>query len=419
MFAILDCNNFYASCERVFNPKLNGRPIVVLSSNDGCIIARSNEAKALGMKLGAPYFEFKALAEREQVVVFSSNYTLYGDMSRRVMNTVCSMVSDVEMYSIDEVFIDLSEVDASNLKTFAVDVREQVKRSTGIPVSIGIASTKTLAKIANHFVKREPEHQGALVLERASQIDSALRKVPVRNIWGVGGRTGVLLRGFCIDTAADLRDASDKWIRKHLSITGLRTAKELRGISCIPFEETAPNKKSICSSRSFGRKLTDKNIIREAVACYAARAAEKLRSECGMASLLMLFLRTDQFSNERQYQNSSCITFPVATNDSRTLIAGALSVLDRIYKPGYCYKKAGIVLSEIVPETMLQLDLFEQGQTKKDHALMHTVDRINSDLGSHTVRFGAQGAQRSKWNPRCTHKSPCYTTRWDQLLRVN
>ena len=419
MFAILDCNNFYASCERVFNPKLNGCPIVVLSSNDGCIIARSNEAKALGFKMGAPYFKFRDLAEQKGVKVFSSNYTLYGDMSRRVMNVICETVPDVEIYSIDEAFLDLEKVKKKDLNSFAAGLRETIKRSTGIPVSIGIAPTKTLAKVANHFVKREPQHKGALVLERVSEIDRALRRIPIQSVWGIGGRNGSLLRGFSINTAADLRNASDKWIQKRLSITGLRTAQELRGVSCIPFEAVAPSKKSICSSRSFGQTLTDKNIISEAVACYAARASEKLRSQSGLASLLMLFLRTDQFSGERQYQNSSCIAFKVPTNDTRTIIAGALNVLERIYKQGYFYKKAGVVLSEIVPEEILQLDLFEKPVSKKTCKLMRTVDNINASLGSHTVRFGAQGLQSSKWSPRCTQKSPCYTTRWDQLLRVS
>ena len=340
MFALVDCNNFYASCERAFNPGLRNTPIVVLSNNDGCIIARSNEAKALGFKMGEPAYKVKALIEQHQAAVFSSNYTLYGDMSQRVMNCLAEFSPDIEIYSIDEAFIGLQGFDLFDLEAYCRKIRATVMRNTGIPVSIGIAATKTLAKLANHVAKKEKDCEGVFWINTEEKRKSVLQRMPVTEIWGVGRQYARLLEKNKLLTSWDFAQAGEEWVRKNMTVVGLRTLKELQGTSCLLLEMIVPDKKAICTSRSFGQMQTEAQPIAEAVATFASRCAAKLRKQKSCANVLMVFIHTNAFRKDLpQYARNRVITLPVATNSSMEFVKYAVMAFYSIFEQGFQYIK--------------------------------------------------------------------------------
>jgi DNA polymerase V len=415
VFALVDCNNFYASCERVFDPRLKNRPIVVLSNNDGCIVARSNEVKALGIPMGVPFFEQKALIKKHKIAVFSSNYQLYGDMSQRVMDSLRLFAPDIEVYSIDEAFLRLDHLEPRDLVDYCTTIRAKVMQWTGIPVSIGIGPTKVLAKVANRVAKKQTDDGVFDIRSRKAQ-DEILRTLEVEKLWGIARRWAERLRRIGITKASELRDASPVIIRKHLSVVGERLVRELRGDSCIDLEDIQP-RKNIMSSKSFGNLLTQKEPMEEALANYAARACEKLRKQNSRAQAVYVFVGTSEFSKE-QYSNSLTCSLTVPTSDTRLIIETAKLCLNRIYKPGYRYKKTGVMLLDLIPAALEQKHLFVDSDPRPGDHLMDTVDRINQDHGPDTVFFGAQGVNR-EWKMRCGSRSPRYTTQWDELLRAN
>jgi DNA polymerase V len=413
-FALVDCNNFYASCERVFNPRLFGRPIVILSNNDGCVIARSEEAKQLGIPMGAPAHEHKATFEKNAVVVMSSNYALYGDMSARVMETLRPCVPAMEVYSIDEAFLALEDWQGAE---FARELRARVRQWTGIPVSIGIGPTKTLAKIANRLAKKTPELGGVLDLETVRDIDELLARVPCGDIWGIGKRLAVRLAAGGIRTACDLKHGEAAWVRKTLGVVGERILRELQGVSCLALEEVPAPKKGIASAKSFGRPVESLRELEEALATYTARAAEKLRSVRLLARQVHVFVATNPFSaRQPQYSAGAQTALVRPSNHSPDLIAAALKLLREIYRPGHQYKKTGIFVTELLAESDLQPDLFETpaetvGRVRE---LDRIVDGLNRKLGRNAIRYGSMGVQ-SRWAMRQERRSQKFTTRWDEL----
>ncbi|MBF8965147.1 Y-family DNA polymerase [Pontibacter sp. FD36] len=418
LFALVDCNNFYASCERVFDPKLEGKPIVVLSNNDGCIIARSNEAKALGIQMGEPAFKAKDTIEQHNVHVFSSNYTLYGDMSARVMQTLGQFTPNLEVYSIDEAFLDLGNFYGRDLDQYAGEMRHTVKTWTGIPVSVGVAPTKTLAKLANRLSKKSKKADGVLVLTDERHIQEALRRTEVGDVWGVGRRYARKLAAFGIHTALDLRNTSDAFAKKHLTVVGLRTVRELRGEPCQDLEMVAPNKQHICTSRSFGGPVTELSQLKEATANYASRCAAKLRRQQSCAGAITVFLETNRFrEGDAQYFNSKTIALPTATNSTLELLHYASIALQALYREGYRYKKSGVIVSELRPQNQVQTSLLDTVDRDKHQRLMQTLDKLNGALGRDTVTCAAQGTTRP-WQLKCEKKSPCYTTQLKGLLCI-
>ncbi|HIJ91236.1 MAG: Y-family DNA polymerase [Desulfobulbaceae bacterium] len=414
IFALLDCNNFYVSCERVFNPALEGQPVVVLSNNDGCIIARSNEAKALGITMGEPYFKCKPLLDRHRVRVFSSNYALYGDMSQRVMEVLGRLEPEVEVYSIDEAFIRLPAAKEEGLRILGMDIRTSVRRQTGIPVSIGFGPTKTLAKLANRLAKKHPEHGGVFALLPESGIGSILKGVGAGEVWGIGSRSTRKLADHGIRTAYDLSRANETWIKKHLSITGVRTMHELQGVSCFPLEETPQPKHSIACSRSFGAPVTKLGEMHEAAVSYLTRAAEKLRQQQLKAGCLTLYLATNRFRTDQpQYANSRTMTLPCPTADTALLIEQASRCLKELFRPGYAYQKVGVVLTDLMSGHMHQPNLFSIPRRNRD-PLLQALDRINQRWGKDTLQYASAGLSKP-WHHKQAMKSPSYTTSWREL----
>ncbi len=426
MVALVDCNNFYASCERVFRPDLEHKPIVVLSNNDGCVVARSEEAKHLGIGMAVPLFKVKDLIQNHKVAVFSSNYTLYGDMSARVMNTLSSLVPRIEIYSIDEAFLDLEGFSIPKLEDTGTQIRSRVKQWTGIPVSVGIAPTKTLAKIANHIAKSRTKKglgNGVCVLRSEAEISKALEKLPVSEIWGIGRNLTNKLQSYAIWTAGQLCQQSDAWIRKQLTITGLRTVLELRGEPCIELSEIPEAKKMAICSLSFQKTSKDFEEVKEYVANFAVRCAEKLREQQSAASNITVSLRTNRFdSSASQYGNSETLAFKMPTAYTPEIIRLALQALDKIYQPGYAYKKASVILTGLLPEinAQMQPDMFEDAPklvTAKQRKMLEVVDKLNVKLGRNQVKFASQGVD-DKWRTKQAHCSSRYTTQWDELLVV-
>jgi DNA polymerase V len=415
---LVDCNNFYVSCERVFRPELRARPVVVLSNNDGCIIARSNEAKALGLKMGAPLFEARHVIESNGVAVYSSNYELYGDLSQRVMEALRMLAEEVEVYSIDEAFVGLGgESSGGNIRALGQDIRAKVLKWTGIPTSIGVAPTKTLAKVANHLAKREKEHRGVLDLSPPGEQAEALERTPVDEVWGVGPAYSKLLRAAGITTALELRDADRRWVRRRMTVVGARIVEELRGVRCLPLEGRPALRKSVTCSRSFGRPVERLDELREAVALYVTRAAEKLRRGGLAARSMTVFVNTNRFSPEPQYANSATRNLAQATDSTGELLAWALESLERIYRPGYRYKKAGVFLSRLIPATGLTGRLFDDDSFERSRRLMSAVDGLNIKFGRDTVRYGAVNPE-GDWRTKFLRRSRCYTTRLCDVLRV-
>ncbi len=417
--AIVDCNNFYASCERVFNPQLQGLPIIVLSNNDGMIIARSDEAKALGIPMGSPLFKNEEIIKKHKIHVFSSNYTLYGDMSHRVMSTLELFSPEVEIYSIDEAFLNLRGFEHRDLSDYAERIRKTVKQWTGIPVSIGIAATKTLAKIANRYAKKNKDRNGVLNLFDIPQpeIDYYLEQTDVSDIWGVGRQYTKLLYERGIYNALQLKNADDKFIKKKMTVMGLRTVFELRGIPCFEYEYIPPPKKAIVSSRSFGKTVEDIEQIKEAVALFTTRAAEKLRLQHSAANLLSVFLRTNPFRKSPQYHNGILVTLPAPTDITAEMIEYAMKGVEQIFREGYQYYKVGVMLSDIVPKESTQFSLFDKAIRPKLAKITEVTDLINQRFGSGTVFYARQGVKR-QWRTRADKKSAHFTTDWNDLPKV-
>lgn len=413
--ALVDCNNFYASCERVFRPDLKGRPVIVLSNNDGNVVARSNEVKKIGLKFGAPFHECKELIVRHGITVFSSNYTLYGDLSHRVMTTLSMFSPHMEIYSIDEAFLDLGTMERAAREELGMRIRQTVEQWTGIPVSVGIGPTKTLAKLANHWAKHECPDKGVFDVGGCANIDAILEKTPVEEIWGIGPRYKMLLNRHGVHTARQFRDLSDSWVRAHMTVMGLRTAWELRGISCIPIEEAASPRKGIVSSRSFGTPVESFDTLREAIASYAARAGAKLRRQRCAASFVGVFIATNPFADEPQYSNFVSCRLPLPTSSSFALIHNATHCLSRIYRHGFRYKKAGVMLAEIVEDQFESGGLFESPcETSRNKHLFSVIDRVNERFGARTLFCASEGIGQA-WHMRRAFLSPRYTTSWTEI----
>tara|TARA_B100001063_G_scaffold246895_1_gene288375 strand:+ start:2404 stop:3657 length:1254 start_codon:yes stop_codon:yes gene_type:complete len=415
MLALADCNNFYASCERVFQPHLEGKPIVVLSNNDGCVIARSNESKALGIKMGVPVFQVKTIIEQHNIQVFSSNFTLYGDLSKRVMSSMRQEVKAMEVYSIDEAFMDFSGEGSPLEKGIAL--KKKVQQHVGIPISIGIAPTKTLCKVAGLIAKKHTK-TGVFVLQDKALIERALKWLPVAELWGVGRRHARMLESVGIKTAYDLCRADDSWIRRRLSVVGLRMVKELRGIPCFPLEESASRKKNICTSRSFGKAVKQMEDLKEALSTYASTCAYKLRKQKSCASRISIFIHTNPFKpTDKQYKGFTSFVLDTPTNDSIELVRLALEGLEKIYRSDCTYKKAGFIVSDISPQQQQQLSLFDTLDRKKHQSIMTALDNINDKIGKDKVRLAVQGKGR-QWKMKQEQLSPCYSTRIEDALKV-
>lgn len=414
IFALVDCNNFYASCERVFNPELIGKPIVVLSNNDGVVVAKSAEAKAIGIDGFTPLFKIKELIKKHDVKVFSSNYALYGDMSHRVMTTLEQFSPNVEIYSIDEAFIDLADVYVKDLTKLAEVMRKTVMQWTGIPVTIGVARTKTLAKIANRYAKRHPNFNGVLNLVDHPNIDMFLKQTKVSSVWGVGHQYTKLLNNNNIRNAYELSCANDKWIKKRMTVMGMRTVTELRGTPCIVGDEIPTEKKAIVSSRSFGKIVTDIHELKEAAATYTSRAAEKLRAQKSACRQMSVFVRTNPFKDTPQYHNGVQITFPVPTSNTAEMLHYAMQAVDQVFKDGYKYQKVGVMLTNIVYSDSTQYAMFDSEDRMRKSILTETIDRVNMLMGKDTIRYAALGIKQN-WQMKREMKSPSYTTHWDEL----
>lgn len=415
MFALCDCNNFFASCERVFNPSLNGRPVVVLSNNDGCIIARSNEAKALGIKMGQPLFQAQEIIKANNVAVFSSNYQLYGDFSQRVMETLKSFVPATEVYSIDEAFLNFDGFDIGTLQDYGKMIVRTVKRNTGIPVSLGIAPTKTLAKVASKLCKKYPKLEGCCVMYRPSDITKVLSTFPIEDIWGIGRRYSKMLKGHNITTAEQFRQLKPEWIKAKMSIVGLRTWKELHGEPCIEFEHKVPDKQSITVSRSFAKELTDIGPIQESLSTFVAMAAEKLRKQKSAAGQMQIFIYTNYHrEGAPQHYEGRLVQFLTPTDSTLEMVKAASGALKQLFRKGYGYKKAGVILYDIKPNTGIQATMFDEIDRSKHKSLMQTIDTINAHHGRSTIRVGSEGDIPQNKN----HTSPRYTTDWNDILVV-
>ncbi|MEX1232003.1 MAG: Y-family DNA polymerase [Planctomycetaceae bacterium] len=408
---LVDCNSFYASAERVFRPDLKNRPIIVLSNNDGCVVARSAEAKALGIQMGIPAFQIKQEISRHKIAVFSSNYTLYADMSRRVMETLREFTPELEIYSIDECFLKIIPDDQQDLMGCGHRIRNTVRKYTGIPVSVGFGPTKALAKLANKISKKS---SGVMDLTSRSSQDEALALTDIAEIWGVGRSSVSKLRQCGITTAKELRDAADPLILKLLTIVGVKLVHELRGIPAMDWEEFAPPKKGICVSRAFGAPVTTLDGLQQALATYIARAAEKLRRQHSLASVVTIFFHTNPFNNDAPFRRSGVLEFPSPTATTNEMIHCVSAMAANLYRPGYRLKKAGVILSGIVTDNKRQLNLFHERDRKRDASLMSVLDTINDQFGSRTLRFGAEGV-KPDWAAKFEKKSPRYTTRWDEL----
>jgi DNA polymerase V len=420
MFALVDVNNFYVSCERVFQPQLEHIPMVVLSNNDGCAVARSAEVKALGVKMGTPWFKMKALAKEHGILALSSNYTLYGDMSNRATAVLRDFSPDIEVYSVDESFLRVESVAHlyGGVTAMGQQIRQRVKQWTGLPVCVGCGPTKTLAKIANHLAKKNPEFDGVCDLHAIPRPERLwwMSQLEVGEVWGVGRRIAKRLNAMGVETVLDLRNSSIKEIRAQFGVVMERTCNELRGISCLELEDVAPPKQQIMSSRSFGSPVTTLAELREAVASYVSRAAEKLRAQGSVSAAVQVYIQTNRFKeSDLQYSEGLLVPLPDPTDDTRLLASAAILGLGLIFKPGYQYKKAGIMLTLISDKAKRQETLFDDPLQRAQSAkLMAAMDAINAEFGRDTVRTGANGTEK-RWAMRSENRSPRFTTRWDEL----
>ena len=423
VFALVDCNNFYVSCERVFDPALRHVPVMVLSNNDGCVVARSNEVKALGIKMGEPAFKCRDLIRKHNIRVFSSNYTLYADMSRRVVETLKRFTPDMEIYSIDESFLLFSGLQLSDYEAYGEEIRETVLRWTGIPVSIGIAPSKGLAKVANKVAKKFDSFRGVADFTKLSDqhIDSYLDQLELSDVWGIGGQYTKRLNSRGIHSVKQLKYTDEKWIQKVMTVMGERCVLELRGISCFGLDQNPVRKKEICSSRSFGTPVTEKEDMRQAVSSYASRACEKLRAQHSYANIVIVYIKTNRFKpNERQYANSAYIKLPEPTASTIDLTKYALYGLDRIFRSGYRYKKAGVILEGLQPDDYVQLNCFipyDPAMRKRENALMQAVDGLNCKWGSGVLHLASEGIKK-EWSMKRSLLSKRFTTSFEELLEI-
>ncbi len=424
-YAMIDCNNFYASCERVFDPTLLGKPIAILSNNDGCVIARSQEAKDVGVPMGAPEFKYRKFFKENGIVIKSSNYALYGDMSNRVMDILEKATDGVEVYSIDEAFMTISTNIFEDLTEYGHFIKDTVLKWTGLPVSVGIAPSKTLAKVANGIAKKDPACNGVLNLCDHPELDEYLRDFPIQKIWGIGNGMTVRLNRYNINTALDLKRtiSNKKWIKKQLHITGLRTVLELNGIPCMQLEDAKEARKGILTSRMFGTPIYDIQSLHEATSTFVSRAAEKLRAQYSVASVLHVSLIGDKYSNLKgKYKYGKGCVLKVPTAHTPTLIHLAKELINQIYIEHTKYKKAAVWLTGIVPNSEVQMDLFDPHlYTQEQHKLMECVDEINSKFGRNKAAFASTGLHkekdhRNKWLMNQNYLSNRYTTRWDELM---
>lgn len=415
-FALVDCNSFYCSCERVFSPRLNGKPVVVLSNNDGCIVSLTKEAKAVGLQMGGPIFQAKDLVRAHGVAVFSSNYTLYGDMSARVMATLSEFTPELEVYSIDEAFLSLRGFTGRNLSEYGTLIRNEVKQCTGIPVSVGIAPTKVLAKAANKIAKKLGS--GVFDFHSREQTEEALKIFPVEDLWGIGRQSQKKLNAHGVMSAFDLMKMKRNLAQKLLTIVGVRIQEELNGISCIGLDLFSKPKKQIISSRSFGELLTEIGPIEEAISNHVSRAAEKLRSQNSVCGGIMVFIHTNPFrEQDQQYYRQTSRTFLMSENRTNRMIGAALDGLKEIYRSGFRYKKCGVMLFDLTPENELQPALFDHAISERLGLVMKSMDEINHQYGASFVKFGSCGT-KTHWQMRAEARSPRYTTVWEELLSI-
>ena len=413
--ALVDCNSFYVSCERLFNPKIRNVPVVVLSNNDGCVISRSTEAKALGIKMGEPYFKVKELVKKNNVQIFSSNYSLYGDLSRRVMRVLKGFSDKIEIYSIDEAFIDLSHVKDEMTEEYGKEIRERVLKWTGIPTSVGISNTKTLSKVANHIAKKNKA--GVIFLKE--NIDEILKKFEISDVWGVGRQLSKLYIKNGINNAYQLKNISNSWVKKSTNVLGAKTVMELRGIPCINLETEETKRKSCCVSRSFGRKIESLNKLKESITTHCLNAAEKIRNDNQTTRSITVFIRTSPFDkNRKYYSNSLTIDLPVATNNSLELVKVAIEGLKKIYKYGYFYQKAGVILSKLSEGGEKNLNLLTPILENKSQTLMKAIDVTNAKYGRNVISVAQAGINNS-WKMRREHSSKIDTASFDSLPKIS
>ena len=413
--ALIDCNSFYVSCERLFNPKIKNVPVVVLSNNDGCVISRSTEAKKIGIKMGEPYFKVKELVKKNNVQIFSSNYSLYGDLSRRVMKVLKGFSDKIEIYSIDEAFIDLSHIKDENIEDYGKKIRERVLKWTGIPTSVGISCTKTLSKVANHVAKKNKT--GVIFLK--DNIDDVLKNFDISDIWGVGRQLSKLYIKNGINNAYKLKNISNSWVKKSTNVLGAKTVMELRGISCINLETEETKRKSCCVSRSFGRKVESLNKLKESITTHCLNAAEKIRNDNQTTRSITVFIRTSPFDkNRKYYSNSLTIDLPVATNNSLELVKVAIEGLKKIYKYGYFYQKAGVILSKLNEAGEKNLNLLTPILENKSQTLMKAIDLTNAKYGRNVISVAQAGINNS-WKMRREHSSKIDTASFDSLPKIS
>ena len=413
--ALIDCNSFYVSCERLFNPKIKNVPVVVLSNNDGCVISRSTEAKKLGIKMGEPYFKVKELVRKNNVQIFSSNYSLYGDLSRRVMKVLKGFSDKIEIYSIDEAFIDLSHIKDKDIEDYGKRIRERVLKWTGIPTSVGISCTKTLSKVANHVAKKNKT--GVIFLK--DNIDDVLKNFDISDIWGVGRQLSKLYIKNGINNAHKLKNISNSWVKKSTNVLGAKTVMELRGIPCINLETEETKRKSCCVSRSFGRKVESLDKLKESITTHCLNAAEKIRNDNQTTRSITVFIRTSPFDkNRKYYSNSLTIDLPVATNNSLELVKVAIEGLKKIYKYGYFYQKAGVILSKLSEAGEKNLNLLTPILENKSQTLMKAIDVTNAKYGRNVISVAQAGINNS-WKMRREHSSKIDTASFDSLPKIS
>ncbi len=413
--ALIDCNSFYVSCERLFKPKLLNKPVVVLSNNDGCVISRSNEAKALGIKMGEPFFKVKDLVSKHKVFVFSSNYALYGDLSRRVMKILKTFSPNVEIYSIDEAFLDLSFVEENKTEELAKEIRNRILKWTGIPTSVGVSNTKTLSKVANHIAKKN--NTGVMYLD-PKYSDEYLKKFEIQDVWGVGRQLTKFFIKNNILTAFDLKNVSNTWIKKSTNVLSAKTVMELRGVPCIDLLPHSEKRKSCCVSRSFGRKVSNLEELKEAITAHSLNATEKIRTDEQITRSITVFIRTSPFNKDkRYYSNSHTIELPIDTNNSLEIVKYALEALDKIYKPGYLYQKAGIILSKLKDADKFERNLLTPIIEKDLKKLMNAIDLTNTKYGRYSISLAQAGINKS-WKMRRQHSSKIDTASFYDLPTI-
>ncbi|MDA9262147.1 Y-family DNA polymerase [bacterium] len=420
MIALVDCNSFYASCEQVFRPDLKGRPVVVLSNNDGCIIAANKEAKSLAhIPMFQPVFKIQKVLDKNMVVCFSSNYTLYSDMSQRVMNTLREFSPLVEEYSIDESFVDLSGHSPSCINEMAHEIKNRVHQNTGIPVGVGVGITKALSKLANRYAKKEPKNDGVYVVDSEEKRIHLLKKILVKDVWGIGRKHAVRVEDTGAKTAYDFTKLSVAWVRKNMSVIGERLWRELQGVPCNELVLLPKAKKGIGTAKSFGYKLKDYGLIEEACASYVSEVADLLRQQKSAAGKIEIFLTTNSFSDtDKQYRNKIVITLDTPSSSTIKLTKLALRGLRKIYRPGYRYKKVGVFLFNLVPDNKVQFNLFDFKEKIECDALTKAIDKLNNKYGKNKVKVATVGNREKQWALIKEHRSPRYTTQWDELLTI-